>query len=146
MFEGATHATAVCGPYKSTLQFSIVLLQHCWTHNRQFFNISDQNRCSRTGDIVLFIPHILLPCQNMALTLPKTHLNRWASSLNLRWGMGYRGLVSSLLSNCTVQDFFHFQTCSPLPEPMLTWYHLRRFIRLHTAPSGDTKGFIQKLF
>ncbi len=34
----------------------------------------DQNRRSRTTDIVFFIPRILLPCHNLALTLPTMHL------------------------------------------------------------------------
>ncbi len=67
-----------------------------------------------------FIPNIFLHCQNLAPTLPTMQLDHLTvlseilvchtssgyCSLKQRWGAGYRGLVSSLLSNSTRADFF----------------------------------------
>ncbi len=48
-------------------------MQHCQTHNGQFKNKHDLNQ--RTRDIIFFIPDILLPCQNLAPTLPTMQLD-----------------------------------------------------------------------
>ncbi len=99
-------------------------------------------------------PHILLPRQNLPPTLPTMQLNHQQFSQRLgpvlpislkhRRGAGYRGLVSSLLSNAAPPDFSDFVVCSP-DWRWLNWHHLRQCIRHHTAPSGATTGFRQCL-
>lgn len=62
--------------------------KHCLTHDRQFKNIYVyQNLCSKTRDMGIFIPHILLPFQNMS-TLPimqhsHRHLERFGCLISV---------------------------------------------------------------
>ena len=53
----------------------------------------------------------------------------------------YGGLITSLLSNTSPLDLFHFQSCSLQPQPTLPWLTWVT-LQFHTAPSGDTKDFI----
>lgn len=65
----------------------------------------------------------------------QVYLRQWCGAATLT------GLVSSLLSNSTPTDLIH--STFHLNRCRLEWHHLRTFIRLHTAPTGDTKGFIK---
>ncbi len=104
---------------------------------------------------IFFISCILLPWSNLAPTLPTMQRARHlfsrgygcvmivaakvALSLKQRWG-GYGGLLSSLLSNSTPRDVFHFQTCSP-NRHQLKWHHVRQFTRFALLPLGPQKAF-----
>ncbi len=74
---------------------------------------------SPSKHLVFCIPCILLRCQSLVCIWPAMQLNH-RLLLKQRWGVSYGLLVSSLLSNFTLPYFFHFQTCSLLPQPTLT--------------------------
>ncbi len=77
----------------------------------------DQNRCSRTRDFVSFCNAFFFLVKTWHLHYPQFNSTVWseiwvqglmyprASSLKQTWGAGYRGLVSSLLSNSTPPEF-----------------------------------------
>ena len=57
--------------------WSIAPLSHCWTHHRPIPKINRaESRISPN-----FIPHVLLPFQNLAPILPTMHPGHWVTSL-----------------------------------------------------------------
>lgn len=60
---------------------------------------------------------------------------------NVSWSLQTAAAMRSRSTHSTPVDFSTFQTYSCQIQLMLKLCHLRTFIRLHTAPSGDTNFF-----
>ncbi len=97
----------------------------------------DKHRCGRTRYIVFFIPHILLPYQNLAPTLPTMQQcvilvgDNVASVWQAHFFVTHHPQILFIFRLVVFSHNRH----------RLKWHHLI-FIRLHAAPSADTKGFI----
>ncbi len=99
-----------------------------------------KSRCSRARDIACFVPHILLPCQNQAPTLPTMQLFLWQwgarlgcvklVAVNVAWSLQQRRGAAEVWTHLT-----HFLTCrlqptltqvTSLKDIYQTWHSWRR--------------------
>lgn len=117
-------------------QFSIVLLQHCRTHNRQLKKV--KNRCSRTSNIILLLHVFFFIVKTRKLHFPKCY--SWQPSQRFRCVASNVAIKTSSRSlwrhfNKSLDNFFPL-ICSSTPQNGVPYWRNT----LHLWPPVGLKG------